>query len=96
MTIDLDRWQEALKYGQFYLQILRGEVMGPLASYQDASDESVVQCVYDTFDRETAYNDTFFDEAQDILDKWLVEDISPLEARMQLTELFADMYGHGC
>lgn len=96
MTIDLDRWQEALKYGDLYLQILRGEVMGPLASYPDASDNSVVQCVYDTFDRETAYNDTFFDDAQDILDKWLVEDISPLEARMQLTELFADMYGFGC
>jgi hypothetical protein len=96
MSFDLDRWQEAIKYGQFYLQFLRGEILGPLASYPDASDNSVVQCVYDTLDRESMYNDALYDEVQDVLDKWLVEDISSLETRMQLTELLADTYGFGC
>lgn len=96
MSVDLDRWLEATKYGEFYLQILRGKVMGPLASYPDASDNSVVQCVYDTIDRDAMYNDVLYDEIQDVLDKWLVEEISPLETRMQLTELLADTYGFGC
>lgn len=96
MAFDYERWQQACEYGKLYLDLLLGNVVEPLANYPDASDNSVVQCVYDTLDKETLFNDVLFEQIHDILDKWLVEEISPLETRMQLTELLTDTYGFGC
>lgn len=96
MGIDFVKLERANAYGKSLFKILNGEDAASLAEYPDTSDQSIVQFFFDNLDQDLIYNDVMCDDIQNILDLWLVEDITPQQAKIQLFDLFADHFDFGC
>ena len=96
MEIDFVRLDRANAYGKSLLRVLKGEDKSPLTDYPDTSDQSIVQFFFDMLDEDLLYNEVICNDIQDILDLWLVEDITPQQAKKQLLDLFADHFDFGC
>lgn len=94
--VDLQRLRESVQYGTDYCKVLTGEDKRPLMDYPDTSDQSILQYVFDTLDEEKLYNEVLHEEMQNILDMWLVEDLTAHQAKTQLITLLADYYDFGC
>lgn len=95
-TVDMQKLAESIQYGLNYCRVLSGEDIKPLIDYPDTSDNSIVQYMFDTLDEETLYNEVLHEEIQNILDMWLVEDLTAQQAKTQLITLLADYYDFGC
>ncbi len=95
-SVDMQKLAASVQYGLSYCKVLSGEDTKPLIDYPDKSDDSIVQYVFDTLDEEMLYNEVLHDEIQNILDMWLIEDITAKQAKTQLITLLADYYDFGC
>jgi hypothetical protein len=96
MKVDLDKWKVAVQYGKTLCEVLAGQRDDLLSVYPDNSDQYKMQYVFDNLDEDILYNDVLHGEMQSILDDWLVEDITPTQAKTALLELLADYYDFGC
>lgn len=96
MEVDFVKLEQASVYGKSLIKILTGEDKASLVDYPDTSDQSIVQFIFDMLDEDLLYNEVMCNEIQDILDSWLVEDITPQQARSQLLDKFADHFDFGC
>jgi hypothetical protein len=91
----LEKVRVGFQYGVSFNNLLDSDDFSMLHEYPDHSATSVLQFMFDTLDRERLFNDVFFDEFQEILDKWLVEEDDPKDVLQQLRDFWMLTYA-GC
>lgn len=93
MGIDLEKHKQAIEYGTGLLKTMSGKNDTPLQEYPDNSDESAMQYLFESLDDEALYNKYLHEELQEVIDSWLLEDITATDARKSIVEILTNYYG---
>lgn len=94
--MDYDNLIKAIEYGKSLSPVIFGTSTEELQGYPDQSDNSVLQWVFDTLDPIRLDNEWCHEEVQAVLDSWLLEELTPAQARTKLKEVWADYFDFGC
>lgn len=94
--MDYEKLAKAIEYGKSFSPVVFGTDMERLEGYPDQSDNSVLQWVFDTLDPISLDNQWCYEEVQAVLDSWLLEELTPAQARQKLKDIWFDYYDFGC
>jgi hypothetical protein len=73
-----------------YYKLLTGESTELLQMYPDTSDNSVMQYIFEHVSLEDLGPNPGIEKIEEIVDDWLIEDISAKEARQRILDHFED------
>jgi len=100
MSTDYDQLMRSIEYGKSLSPVIYGEdtatIKERMQGYPDHSDNSVLQWVFDTLDPISLDNEWAYNDVQAILDSWLLEELTPAQARQKLKEVWEDYFDFGC
>lgn len=92
--MDLTLYTRAIEYGKSLCPIIAGQVVVP-SGYQN-TDQGFMEWFNDSIQYEIL-NDTVIEfDIRGILTNWVIDEITPTQAREQLLELFTDHFDFAC
>ena len=94
--MDLDKHLQSIEYARQFIPVIHGENYEMMQHYPDTTDNSVLQFLFDTIDPIQLDNEWFYEDLQNVMDKWLIEELTPAQARAGIIEVFDDYVDFGC
>jgi UDP-2,3-diacylglucosamine pyrophosphatase LpxH len=95
-NMDLEKHIQSIEYARQFLPVLHGENYEMMQHYPDTTDNSVLQFIFDTIDPVQLDNQWFYEDLQSVLDQWLIEELTPAQARAGVIAVFDDYVDFGC
>ncbi len=92
--MDLSLHIKAVEYGKSLCPIIAGAVTVP-SGYQN-TDQGFMEWFNDNIQYEVLNDNVIEFDIRGILTNWIIDEITPTQARQQLLELFIDHFDFAC